>query len=103
MARIDVERTKPEDKSHELGYGGELFTLPPTLPIEALEAMIGEGSGEQLLAFFKSVLGDQWEAFGEILNPADLPDLGKAIGEIYGPTLGESQASGPSSANTSGS
>ncbi len=101
MGRVDVERTKPADDPHVLGYGGEDFLLPPTLPVEALEAMLGEGTGEQLLAFFKAVLGDEWERFGKILNPADLPDLGKAIGEMYGPSLGESQASGPSSENTS--
>ena len=101
MARVDVERTKPGIESHVLGYGGEDFLLPPTLPIEALEAMLGGDSGEQLLAFFQSVLGDQWEEFGKILNPADLPDLGRAIGEVYGPTLGEARASGPSSESTS--
>lgn len=101
MARVDVERTKPQDKDHELGYGGKLFTLPPTLPVAALEAILGEGTGEQLLEFFQAVLGDQWPAFAKILNIEDLPELGKAIGEIYGKSLGESRASGTSSETTS--
>ena len=113
MGRVDVERTEPAEKDHELHYGGEVFTLPPTLPIAALEAMVGEGTGEQVLGFFKAVLGEpsngevydpkihQWRAFGKVLNIEDLPALGSAIGEIYGPSLGELQASGPSSESTS--
>ncbi len=103
MGRVDVERTEPGAKDHELHYGGQVFTLPPTLPIAALEAMVGEGTGEQVLGFFQAVLGDQWEAFGKVLNIADLPALGEAIGEIYGPSLGELGASGTSSESTSGS
>jgi hypothetical protein len=101
MARVDVQRTDPGNKPHELAYGGSVFTLPPTLPVAALEAMLGEGKGEQLLMFFQAVLGDQWDAFAEVLNPADLPALGEAIGEIYGSSLGESQASGTSSSDDS--
>ncbi len=102
MARVDVDRTDPGDKKHELHYGGEVFLLPPTLPVPALEALLGEGTGEQLLAFFQAVLEAQWEAFVKLLNLEDLPQLGEAIGEIYGrKNLGESQASGPSSESIS--
>ena len=77
-------------------YGGETFKLPPTMPLEALEATIGD----DLLGFFKAIMGDEWARFGAILNPIDLPALGLAVGEIYGPTLGESEASGSSSGTT---
>jgi hypothetical protein len=115
MGRVDVERTKPAKSAHVLGYGGTDWLLPPTLPVSALEAILGEGTGEQLLAFFQAVLGEpgdgevhdpevhQWRAFAKVLNIADLPDLGAAIGQIYGTSLGEARASGPSSGNGSGS
>lgn len=98
MAHANVPRTEPGEP-HKLEYGGEAFVLPPVLPVAALDATITD----DLLGFFKALLGDQWKAFGALLNPADLPALGLAVGELYGPTLGESAASGSSSTPTTAS
>ncbi len=90
-----VQRTDP-GAPKTLDYGGEVFKLPPTMPIAALEATVND----DLLGFFKAILGDEWQRFGAMLNPVDLPELGLAVGEMYGPTLGESKASGSSSGTT---
>ena len=39
MADTTVKRTEP-GAPHTLDYGGEVFKLPPTMPVEALEATI---------------------------------------------------------------
>ena len=97
MGAATVQRTDP-GAPHTLDYGGESFKLPPTMPVGALDATIND----DLVGFFKAIMkaegGDeQWERFANLLNPIDLPELGVAVGDIYGPTLGESKASGSSS------
>jgi hypothetical protein len=78
----------------ELVYGDETFKIPGSMPLEAIEAMEGE---QRIMAFLKIIFGPvQWKRFVKVFDTQDLEALADAVSEIYGSTLGESQASGSS-------
>jgi len=90
--RVQVAKSEASDEALELEYGGQVYTLPPNLPLIALEAM----ENNKIVAFLRACLGTQWEAFSAEFSTADIEALADALAELYGRTLGESLASGSS-------
>jgi len=90
--RVQVAQAEQSSEPLELEYGGQVYTLPPNLPLTALEAM----EENRIVAFLRACLGTEWDAFAANFNTADLESLADALAEMYGRTLGESVASGDS-------
>lgn len=90
--RVQVAKSEASAEPVELEYGGQVYTLPPNLPLAALEAM----EQNLIVAFLRACLGSQWEAFSADFSTADIEALADALAELYGRTLGELGASGGS-------
>jgi hypothetical protein len=91
--KIDLDAARAaraESEPVTVVFGGEEFTLPPELPLEAATA-----AGEPT-RFIEVMFGDQHEAFMQ-LRPSmnDVMTLANGIAAAYGfASVGESVASG---------
>lgn len=94
-------RAEALSEPHTVILGGERFELPARMPAIALEisGRALRGDVDAVLELFRLLLGEQHRRFLELADDLDLAELGERMGELYGVTLGESQASGASSAN----
>jgi hypothetical protein len=104
MLDLDKKRaalTEAQNKPHPVRFGGELFHLPPRVPLESLDLMT-QGAYRKAFALIFDEDPDADPAGGEITarffkNRPDREDL-EQIMSLYGPP-GESSASPTSSDN----
>lgn len=93
MTRITVAKSEATSDKHELEYGGQEYILPPTLPLDAVEAL----EHGIVTDFMKAVFGSaQYAVLSVGFNTEDLIPLSEAVAQIYGTALGKSKASGSS-------
>lgn len=98
MAHLDLDakraaRSEAENASHEVTFGGEMFLLPPRIPLECLDLM-RDGAFREA---FRLLLNDEQEAARFLAHRPDDADLEELMG-LYGEP-GESSASPATSAN----
>jgi hypothetical protein len=100
VAVVDLDakraaRSEAERKPHQVVFGGETFSFPPTVPLEALDLM-AEG---RFRSAFRLLLADDSETARFMAHRPDDGDLDELMRGLYGQALGESSASLGSSAN----
>jgi hypothetical protein len=100
MATVDLDarraaRSEAESQPHRVVFGGETFTFPPTVPLEALDLM-AEGRFRHA---FRLLLDDDTATARFMAHRPDDGDLDELMRGLYGQTLGEPSASPGSSAN----
>lgn len=98
MTRLDLDakraaRSEAENSPHEVVFGGEVFALPPRMPLECLDLM-KEG---EFRAAFRLLLGDEDAAARFMRHRPDDADLTELM-SLYGEAP-ESLASAPSLSN----
>ncbi len=115
MSTIDLDQLRAARREGLGGpvtarFGGEMFALPPELPVEALEHLAALAAAVEggdrgavaaagpLLALFRTLLGEDWPRFAA-KRPSleDMLALLDAAMPAYGGSAGESPASGDSS------
>ncbi len=82
LARAEAQQDAPVVR-----FNGKDYTLPNELPWSVVEAASSQ-EPTQIVNAVKSLLGDQWQAFGADVSVSDMTVLLENIATIYGSTAG---------------
>jgi hypothetical protein len=93
MAKLNLDKVRAEQglEAHELEVDGKVYMLPPVVPINFITALVSAQKDTEKVGVAIEVLFG--EAASEAGNHIGFDDLNLIATELYGASLGESEAS----------